>query len=61
MGVGTILEAKEIVLLATGKTKAEIIKNLVNANVGADLPASFLKTHSNALLVLDKDSASLIS
>ncbi len=61
MGVGTILEAKEIVLLATGKTKAEIIKNLVNANVGADLPASFLKTHSNALLVLDKDSASLLS
>lgn len=61
MGVGTILEAKEIVLLATGKTKAEIVKKLVDANIGADLPASFLKTHSNALLVLDKDSASLLS
>ncbi len=61
MGVGTILEAKEIILLATGKSKAEIIKNLIEIEVSSDLPASFLKTHPNALLALDRDSASLLS
>ena len=61
MGVGTILDAKEIILLATGSTKKEIIQKLVNGDVSSKLPASALKLSKNAKLFLDKEAASLIS
>ena len=60
MGIGTILDAKRLVLLATGKSKSEIIQRLVNGDVASMLPASALKLHKNALLVLDNESASLL-
>ena len=60
MGVGTILKAKKIILLATGRTKAAIIQKLVNGDVNSQIPASALKLHEDSLLVLDKDSSSLL-
>lgn len=60
MGIGTILEAKEIILLATGETKSEIIQKLVNGDVHSQNPSSAIKTHSNVKLILDKDAAKLI-
>jgi glucosamine-6-phosphate deaminase len=60
MGVGTILESKKCILIATGETKAEIILKLVNGDVNSKIPATALKKHSNMILVLDKESASLI-
>ena len=60
MGIGTILDAKKIILLATGSTKAQIIQKLVNGDVNSQVPASALKLHKNALLVLDKEAAALI-
>lgn len=60
MGVGTILESKKCILIATGETKASIIKALVNNEVSSVLPASFLKNHKDCILVLDKAAAKLL-
>lgn len=61
MGIGTILDSREVILLATGESKAEIIQRLVNGDVHSSVPASAIKLHKNAELVLDRESASLLS
>jgi len=60
MGLSTILEAKRIVLLATGKHKAKAVKAMVDGPVTTDCPASALKKHKDVLILLDKKSASLL-
>ncbi len=54
MGVGTLLGAKEAILLAWGEGKAEIIKETVEGSVTENVPASFLQEHPNAMVVLDE-------
>lgn len=61
MGIGTILRAKELVLLATGKSKADTIQFLVNNQENSSCPASFLKNHPRFTLVLDPEAASKIN
>lgn len=53
MGVGTILSAKKIFLLAWGEGKAEVIKESVEGVVKESIPASFLQTHKNCEFVID--------
>lgn len=60
MGIGTILEAKECILIATGQSKATIIQKIINADVNSQVPGTALKNHKNATIILDKDAASLI-
>lgn len=60
MGIGTILEAKKIILLATGQDKAEIVRKTVKGKINSQLPASYLKNHNDAILILDKDAAKKI-
>ncbi len=60
MGIGTILDSKYCLMVATGETKAEIIQKIVNGDINSKVPATAIKQHSNAILVLDKDSAKLI-
>lgn len=61
MGIGSIMEAKELVMLATGKSKADAIKYLVNHHDDESCPATFLKSHPHFTLVLDPEAASKIS
>jgi glucosamine-6-phosphate deaminase len=61
MGIGTILEAKSLVMLATGKSKADAIKYLLNHHDDMSCPATFLKDHPHFTLVLDPDAASKIN
>ncbi len=61
MGIGTIREAKGLLLLATGKSKADAIKYLLNHHDDPACPASFLKDHPHFTLVLDPDAASRIN
>jgi glucosamine-6-phosphate deaminase len=61
MGIGTILEAKSLVMLATGKSKADAIKYLLNHHDDSGCPATFLKDHPHFTLVLDPDAASKIN
>lgn len=53
MGVGTILGARRVVLLAFGEHKAAIIKRAVEGEVTASVAASFLQGHPGARIVLD--------
>ncbi len=57
MGVGTILKAKRIVLLAWGERKANIIKQAVEGPVTEFVPASYLQGHHNVEFVLDESCA----
>jgi glucosamine-6-phosphate deaminase len=54
IGVSTILEAKKLIMLALGESKAAAINTLMSFNDLPDCPATYLKNHSNFLLVLDE-------
>ncbi|GMV25924.1 MAG: glucosamine-6-phosphate deaminase [Phycisphaerae bacterium] len=57
MGVGTILEARQVVLLAFGEHKAPIVRRAVEGDVTSTVAASFLQNHPNARFVLDPAAA----
>ena len=58
MGVGTILEAREIILLATGSAKAAIVAQAVEGPITSMVSASALQLHPNCKVVVDHSSAS---
>ena len=57
MGVGTILEARQIYMLAFGEGKASIVAEAVEKDVTPSVSASFLQDHPNAKVVLDEAAA----
>lgn len=61
MGMATILQARSIVLLATGKSKAGCIARVVNGPITTRLPASFLQLHHDVQVMLDEAAASALS
>ena len=58
MGVGTILEAREIILMAWGEGKSRVIAKAVEEAPTAQVSASFLQNHSHAVIVVDEAAAS---
>lgn len=58
MGVATILEAREVALLATGEQKARIIRRAVEEEQHPDVPATHLQGHPNVTFCLDTAAAS---
>lgn len=61
MGIGTILEARMILLLAAGENKAEIIREALQGPVTPAIPASALQSHQNVITILDRDAASFLT
>ncbi|MFD8964517.1 glucosamine-6-phosphate deaminase [Streptomyces sp. NPDC059568] len=57
-GIGTILEARHLVLLATGEGKAEAVAQAVEGPLAAVVPASALQLHPHATVVVDEAAAS---
>ena len=57
MGVGTILKARKVYMMAWGEGKAAVIKKAVEGPVTDQIPSSFLQKHTDALVILD-DAAS---
>jgi glucosamine-6-phosphate deaminase len=57
MGIGTIMKAKKIILLASGIKKAKVIKRTINCQVSTELPATVLKLHNDVLIIIDKEAA----
>lgn len=57
-GLGTVLEAKRLVLVATGAGKADAIANAVEGALSASCPGSVLQLHEDAVVVLDEAAAS---
>ncbi len=58
MGVGTIMEARKIILLAGGKGKAEAVAGAIEGPVTSMNTASALQLHRDAVFFLDRDAAS---
>jgi glucosamine-6-phosphate deaminase len=54
MGIGTILEARRILLLATGEAKAEMVAAAIEGPVTASVTASCLQLHPDATFVIDE-------
>lgn len=61
LGVKKIMEAKQVILMAWGVGKSNIIKASVEGEVTNQIPASFLQEHNNAVFVLDKEASSKLT
>ena len=61
MGVGTIMDAKRIVLMAWGEGKANIIKQAVEGPIQESVPATFLQTHPNCDFIIDRAAATSLT
>ncbi len=57
MGVGTILSAREIFLMAWGEGKANIVAQAVEGQVTDVIPSSFLQNHGNTTMIIDSPAA----
>ena len=57
MGVATILEAREIAILATGEHKARIVRRAAEGEVSVEVAATFLQTHPHTTLYVDGAAA----
>jgi glucosamine-6-phosphate deaminase len=57
MGMGTILKANTLVMIATGAGKAASVERMVRGPIVTQLPASFLQTHRHVEVYLDREAA----
>jgi 6-phosphogluconolactonase/glucosamine-6-phosphate isomerase/deaminase len=60
LGIKYIMEASLVILQLNGNRKAEIVRKLIESEFTEALPASALKRHSNAYLLLDREAAAYI-
>ena len=60
MGIGNIMKAKKIVLLASGKAKANAIKQLLSGKITAQVPASVLQLHHDVTVIADEEALSAV-
>jgi len=62
MGIGTILEAKNIIMIANGVKKADVVAKSIEGPVTSQITASAIQLHSGGItVVLDKDAASKLN
>ncbi len=55
MGLKSIMNAKKIVLIATGKSKEKVVNELIYGEISEDLPCSILKNHPDVTIYVDKE------
>ncbi|AUJ23302.1 glucosamine-6-phosphate deaminase [Virgibacillus dokdonensis] len=60
MGIETIMESEQIVLLVSGEGKAEALKRVVNGEVSEEFPASILQNHNNVIIIADEAACKLL-
>lgn len=58
MGIATIMKSKEILLLVSGESKKEAIKQLLNGGVSESFPASILRNHPAVTVIVDQAALS---
>jgi glucosamine-6-phosphate deaminase len=61
MGIGTIMEARELILLASGANKADAVKAAVEGPITAIVPASIMQMHRRAYVIVDQPAASKLT
>ncbi len=60
MGIGSIFKSKKIIVLASGASKAEAVKTLLEGKIRTDCPATTLVLHRDCTLICDEDAYSLV-
>ncbi|MDD7915770.1 glucosamine-6-phosphate deaminase [Polaribacter ponticola] len=58
MGIGTIKNAKRIVLMAWGANKSKIIQETIEGEISSLVPATYLQQHNNTSFILDEEASS---
>lgn len=61
MGIGTIMKAKKILLIASGKDKAKALKELIEGEVTPEIPATILRFHPDVTVIADEAALSEVS
>ncbi|MDG5814670.1 glucosamine-6-phosphate deaminase [Chitinispirillales bacterium ANBcel5] len=61
MGIGTILESRKILLIANGRSKADVVAQFIEGPVTSQVTASALQLHCYATVILDEDAASKLT
>ena len=61
MGIGTIMSAERIIMMAWGEDKANVIRSVVENEISEMVPASYLQAHSNIEVVIDEGAASQLT
>lgn len=61
MGIKSIMQSKQIILLAFGEKKAEAVQKMVEGPVTPDVPASVLQNHPNVTVIVDEAAASKLN
>jgi len=61
MGIGTIFEARKLILLANGANKAEAIQATVEGPITASVPASAVQMHPDVIVIVEKEAASKLT
>ena len=59
-GIGTIMKAKSILLIATGANKAQAVKDMMEGPIDEKCPASILQKHPDVTVIVDEVAASLL-
>lgn len=54
MGLGSIMKAKKILLLASGKAKHDVVTKMLDDRITTSVPSTLLKTHADLILICDK-------
>ena len=57
MGIGTIMKARQLLMIAKGKKKAHLVKRMLEDQVSSAFPATIIQKHPNAIVVLDREAA----
>lgn len=60
-GIGTVMDAEKILLIASGEDKADAVKAMIEGPVSTDCPASVLQEHPDCVVIIDKAAASKLS
>lgn len=58
LGIGSIMNAKRVLLIATGEDKAAAVRHAIREDIDPETQASILRTHPNAVFLLDRAAAS---
>lgn len=61
MGIGTILEARSLLMLATGEAKAEAVRRIAEGPLTSETPGSALQLHPRARLIVDEAAAARLA
>ena len=60
MGIKNIMQAKKLLLVASGKNKQDAVKKLLSGEITEEFPASILNKHNDVVVIIDEEAAGLL-